>query len=170
MIWTEVIVGKVASLLLLGKDTTVTEALSHEIKRRHEEKGETTLLILSGCTFNTRLQKENQSSCQNPKVDANPPWGHSILSLFWGRCVKSLNMVVMHRSYLSWAIQWSSSCCSAARRTGGRLPSGRPRSRLRTRKPCLHTPWPPPNGRAWEEEKPSPTGWLWCHTCMVKKK
>lgn len=76
---------------------------------------------------------------------------------------------LMHRSYLSWAIRWSSRCCSAARRTGGRLPSGRPRSRLRTHKPCLRTPWLPPNGRAWEEEKPSPTGWLWCHTCMVKK-
>lgn len=64
-----------------------------------------------------------------------------------------------HPSYLSWVIQWSSRCCSAVRRTGGRPPSARPRSHLRTRKPSRRTPWLLPNGRAWGEEKLSPTGW-----------
>lgn len=66
MMWKEVKAGNVASPLLLGKDTTVTEALSHETDkdfRRNNNSRCVEMTTLAFSSFGSSTEKSKKHFC-----------------------------------------------------------------------------------------------------------
>lgn len=96
---------------------------------------------------------KNKQPCHKTKADVDNGNTSPEDIKMW-LCVEALvnlwqkQCMCCHLSYLSWATQWSSRCCSAVHTTEGHPPSDQPHSHLRTRRSSPRTPWLPQNGPA----------------------
>ena len=130
-------------------------------KKKKKKKGD-------NCSAVTQKLTTTKAT-RSPEGTTSPRWSQAVTQCTRETASVTHTVGVRHPTHLSWVIRWSSRCCSAVRRTEGRPPSARPRSRLRTRTPSLRTPWRPRSGPAWEEVRPSPTGLWWYRTWRAEK-